>query len=79
MKKADIHVFSMEEGEGFEPPVVLPTAVFKTTALNHSATFPPLIVPQFFLKNKIKDILTAIILGLCFAALALEYFDILTK
>lgn len=33
------------------------TSVFKTDALNHSATFPPLIVPQFYLKNKFKDIL----------------------
>ena len=29
------------EGEGFEPPVSCPTAVFKTAALNRSAT-PPL-------------------------------------
>ncbi len=30
----------MAEREGFEPPVELPTAVFKTAALNHSATSP---------------------------------------
>ena len=33
----------MAEGEGFEPPVGLPTTVFKTAALNRSA-----IPPQFF-------------------------------
>ena len=41
--KTDIHVFSMEEGEGFEPPVVLPTVGFKATALDHSATLPKLV------------------------------------
>ena len=30
----------MAEGEGFEPPVVLPTLVFKTSALNRSAILP---------------------------------------
>jgi hypothetical protein len=29
-------------GEGFEPPVSFPTPVFKTGALNHSATQPKL-------------------------------------
>ena len=29
-----------EDGEGFEPPEVLPSAVFKTAALNHSANHP---------------------------------------
>ena len=33
----------MEEGEGFEPPVLLHTVVFKTTALSHSATLPKLV------------------------------------
>jgi hypothetical protein len=31
---------SMAEEEGFEPPVPFGTAVFKTAALNHSATPP---------------------------------------
>ncbi len=31
----------MAEGEGFEPPVGCPTAVFKTAAFSHSATPPP--------------------------------------
>ncbi len=30
----------MAEGEGFEPPVPCGTAIFKTAALNHSATLP---------------------------------------
>ena len=33
----------MEEGEGFEPPVVLPTAVFKTATINRSVTLPKLV------------------------------------
>ena len=31
---------TMAEGEGFEPPVPCGTSVFKTDALNHSATPP---------------------------------------
>jgi hypothetical protein len=31
------------------------------------------------MKEKIKDVLFAVFLGLCFAVLALEYFDVLTK
>ena len=31
------------EEEGFEPPVPFGTAVFKTAALNHSATPPALV------------------------------------
>ncbi len=31
----------LADGEGFEPPVgIVPTAVFKTAALDHSATHP---------------------------------------
>ena len=30
----------MAEREGFEPSVSLPTAVFKTAAINHSTTSP---------------------------------------
>ena len=30
----------LAEGEGFEPPVPCGTAIFKTAALNHSATLP---------------------------------------
>lgn len=41
---ATITLYSLElklaEGEGFEPPVSYPTTVFKTAALNHSATLP---------------------------------------
>ncbi len=33
-------VAAMAEEEGFEPPVPFGTAVFKTAALNHSATPP---------------------------------------
>ena len=36
-------VFSAER-EGFEPPVPLSTAVFKTAVIDHSTTFPVLIV-----------------------------------
>lgn len=32
--------YSLAEVEGFEPPVVLPTLVFKTSALGRSATLP---------------------------------------
>ena len=35
----------MEESEGFEPSEVLPSPVFKTGAINHSANFPFVIVP----------------------------------
>src|SRR5215470_10376889 len=40
------HLFGLEvaEEEGFEPPVPLGTAVFKTAALNHSATPPGIAV-----------------------------------
>jgi hypothetical protein len=44
------------EREGFEPPVVLPTTVFKTAALNRSAISPGTKVylfclhPEIFLK-----------------------------
>ena len=34
------HFFKMEEMVGFEPTVPFRTTVFKTVALNHSATFP---------------------------------------
>ena len=33
-------MFCFAEREGFEPPVVLPTSVFKTGALNRSAISP---------------------------------------
>ena len=36
-------VFSAER-EGFEPPVPLSTAVFKTAVIDHSTTFPVLIM-----------------------------------
>jgi hypothetical protein len=38
----------MAEEEGFEPPVPLDTAVFKTAAFNHSAT-PPQKIGSIFL------------------------------
>ncbi len=34
------HRLTITEREGFEPPVPFGTAVFKTAALNHSATSP---------------------------------------
>ena len=34
------------EEEGFEPPVGLPTTVFKTAAFNHSATPPGMWGPE---------------------------------
>ena len=37
----------MAEREGFEPPVVLPTSVFKTGALNRSAISPFVEEPRF--------------------------------
>ena len=41
-KKADFEVKSafLAEREGFEPPVPLGTSVFKTGAIDHSATSP---------------------------------------
>jgi hypothetical protein len=38
--------YEVAEGEGFEPPVTEATVVFKTTALNRSAT-PPSFSLQF--------------------------------
>ena len=42
--------YSAEE-EGFEPPVVLPTTVFKTAALNRSAIPPGTKVEEFFIQR----------------------------
>ena len=39
------------EREGFEPPVPLSTAVFKTAVIDHSTTFPVLIVGVPFQKR----------------------------
>ena len=39
------------EEEGFEPPVVLPTTVFKTAALNRSAIPPGTKVEEFFIQR----------------------------
>lgn len=36
----------MEEREGFEPPSPCELSVFKTDAINHSATFPKSLTPQ---------------------------------
>jgi hypothetical protein len=33
-------LYTLAEGEGFEPPVGCPTTVFKTAAFNHSANPP---------------------------------------
>ena len=39
--KNDLLGFTIEaEKEGFEPPEVLPSTVFKTAAIDHSATSP---------------------------------------
>jgi hypothetical protein len=38
----------LAEGEGFEPPVGCPTAVFKTAALDHSAIPPGSRAPLSF-------------------------------
>ncbi len=38
------------EEEGFEPPVVLPTTVFKTAALNRSAIPPRTKLEDFLIK-----------------------------
>ncbi len=38
-KKAALSCF-LAEREGFEPPEVLPSTVFKTVAIDHSAIFP---------------------------------------
>ena len=40
MKEFNTHLGRMADGVGFEPTVSCPTAVFKTAALNHSATHP---------------------------------------
>ena len=42
-EQLSLFVFSAER-EGFEPPVPLSTAVFKTAVIDHSTTFPMLIV-----------------------------------
>jgi hypothetical protein len=49
MQKAQRYApgFSFAEEEGFEPPVPLGTTVFKTAAIDHSAT--PLIIINFIL------------------------------
>ena len=39
------------EREGFEPPVPLSTAVFKTAVIDHSTTFPVLYVGVPFQKR----------------------------
>src|SRR5690606_6892989 len=41
-KKPDFRraLFGLAEREGFEPPEVLPSTVFKTAAFDHSATSP---------------------------------------
>ena len=36
------------EREGFEPPEVLPSTVFKTAAIDHSATSPKLLYQKCF-------------------------------
>ena len=38
-EQLSLFVFSAER-EGFEPPVPLSTAVFKTAVIDHSTTFP---------------------------------------
>lgn len=46
-EKGDMAISAkVAEGEGFEPPVGLPTTVFKTAALNRSA-IPPQIFGAF--------------------------------
>jgi hypothetical protein len=40
------------EKEGFEPPEVLPSTVFKTAAIDHSAISPLQKYHFFFSKNK---------------------------
>ncbi len=40
---------SQAEREGFEPPLVLPKAVFKTAAINHSAISPGAKIKQFLI------------------------------
>ena len=34
-------IFALAEREGFEPPEVSPSTVFKTAAIDHSAISPP--------------------------------------
>ena len=47
-KKADFEVKSafLAEREGFEPPVPFSTSVFKTGAIDHSATSPRFVFQQ---------------------------------
>ena len=45
------------EREGFEPPLVLPKAVFKTAAINHSAISPGAKVIQFLIRKFFLTIL----------------------
>ena len=42
------------EKEGFEPPEVLPSAVFKTVAIDHSAISPNIKRPLFFDGAKVE-------------------------
>ena len=46
IKSKHLSFIKMAEGEGFEPPVPFGTSVFKTEAINHSAT-PPLNLCHF--------------------------------
>ena len=48
--------FNTAEAEGFEPPVSCPTMVFKTIALNHSATLPLSNFNLFRAKNHHREI-----------------------
>ena len=46
---------ALAEKEGFEPPEVLPSTVFKTAAIDHSAISPAAKVLNFlFQKQKVK-------------------------
>ncbi len=38
-----IRLVTLADGEGFEPPVPCGTAVFKTAAIDHSATHPTVV------------------------------------
>lgn len=48
-KKSFLAEAHLAEREGFEPPLVLPKAVFKTAAINHSAISPGAKIKQFLI------------------------------
>ncbi len=78
-----VMVFLLAEREGFEPPEVLPSTVFKTAAIDHSAISPGAKVQKKLFPTRKNIILSAIYCfckpvmnsAVCSAFLCMSYLE----